>query len=150
MTMLKKQLEFEEGRKLHAYICPAGYKTIGVGHNLEANPRFDGELIPDQIDDDFCDKLLDNDIKSVELQLRSRWFGFNKILPGARRDAAINMAFQMGVSGFLGFKKMVKALETGNWNKAYDEALDSDWARQTPQRAKRVAGQLRSGQYYKC
>ena len=148
--MLKKQLEFEEGRRLKAYICPAGYKTIGVGHNLEANPRLLDNYIPDEIDDEFCDRLLDSDINLITTGLNNRWFGFKKILTGARRDAVINMAFQLGVSGFLGFKKMIKALDERNWNKAYEEALNSDWAKQTPERAKRVTSQLRSGQYYKC
>jgi hypothetical protein len=28
------------------------------------------------------------------------------------------------------------------------EALNSNWAKQTPNRAKRVAGQIRTGEYY--
>ena len=47
---LRKQLEMHEGKKLQSYICPAGYLTVGVGRNLEANPAT-GELgrIIDQV-----------------------------------------------------------------------------------------------------
>ena len=37
------------------------------------------------------------------------------------------------------FKNMLKHLEEKNFYKAAEECLDSKWARQTPNRAKRVA-----------
>jgi hypothetical protein len=43
------------------------------------------------------------------------------------------------VAGVLGFKLMLKALARGDRAEAERQALDSDWAEQTPNRAKRVA-----------
>lgn len=147
MDILKKQIEFEEGRRLVKYKCTAGHWTIGVGHNLDAKPFYNGERIPDVIDDALCDALFDNDVGSVIDGLDAAWHGF-QLLTGARQDAVINMGFQLGVEGFMKFVKLRDALVRCDWQRAYDEALKSHWAKQTPNRAKRVAGQIRTGEYY--
>jgi len=54
------------------------------------------------------------------------------------------MAYQMGGGSLNKFKKMKKALEARDYEKAAKEALDSAWATQTAKRAKTVANQLRS------
>lgn len=144
---LKKQLEFEEGRRLRKYQCTAKHWTIGIGHNLDAQPYFNGKRIPDVIDDALCDALFDHDVGSVIDNLDAAWHGF-QLLTGVRQDAVINMAFQLGVEGFMKFVKLREALVRGDWQRAYDEAMRSHWAKQTPNRAKRVAGQIRSGEYY--
>ena len=60
-----------------------------------------------------------------------------------RQDALIEMGFQMGVEGVLKFERMWAAIEDGDFETAYSEALDSLWSRQTPTRARRVAAKLR-------
>ena len=144
---LIKQLELEEGRRYNAYLCTAGHRTIGVGHNLDAKPDYLGSQIPSHITDAEMDAILLQDIIEVTEALEKRCKGFN-LLTGARRDAIIQMAFQLGVNGLLGFKKMLDALIKQDWRKAYDEALNSGWAKQTPARAQRVAKQLLTGVYY--
>jgi len=62
--------------------------------------------------------------------------------PDVRR-ALLNMAYQLGVSGLLNFSKMLTALQAGDREEAAREALDSLWAKQTPNRARRVALLLR-------
>jgi lysozyme len=47
------------------------------------------------------------------------------------------------VAGVLKFKGMLEALKAGKREFAANEALDSLWARQTPERARRVAAQIR-------
>ena len=72
-----------------------------------------------------------------------------RVLTPARRDALLNMAFQMGTAGVMKFKQMLAALDNKDWQRAKAMALDSAWATQTPQRAHRVAQQLMTGEYYK-
>jgi lysozyme len=48
----------------------------------------------------------------------------------------------MGVNGLMKFRNLWAAIEPGNFQQAYLEALDSNWYRQTPSRAKRVASGL--------
>lgn len=142
------QLKFEEGGRSKAYRCPAGKLTIGYGHNLDVAPQFLGTDIPMKIDQLLAEAILIDDIMRTERKLLMQWHGFT-LMPDVIKDALINMAFQMGVSGLLKFKKTLHYLIRAEWDNAADEALDSDWARHdTPDRAERVAGQIRSGQYY--
>ena len=57
----------------------------------------------------------------------------------------MEMAYQMGVEGVLGFQNMIAALERGDWEAVETEALDSRWAKQAPARASDVASRLRAG-----
>ena len=134
---LRKQLLRHEGEVLHAYEDHLGYLTIGVGRLIDK--RRGGGITHDE-----AMMLLDNDIRRVidELESRAPWF---KRLDTTRQQAIANMAFQLGVSGLLGFRKMIGALDHGDYRKAADEALDSRWARQTPNRAREIADMIRKG-----
>ena len=149
MSKLRDQLKFEEGFKLKAYYCTKNKLTIGVGRNLTANPYYQGKKIPHKITAEFAEELLDYDIGATIGALRQRWPRIDEF-DKARRDAFINMAFQLGVDGFMGFERMRAAALSRNWPLAHKEALDSDWntPAQTPERAHRVAGQILTGKYY--
>lgn len=144
---LFEQTKFEEGLRLETYLCPAGKRTIGYGHNLDANPRFENNIIPDAISQDVAEAILYDDLRHTETLLAAAWHGLG-LLGGARRDACIQMAFQLGLDGFLGFKKMRAALMLCDWRQAYLHAKDSKWYDQCPNRAERVAGQFLTGKYY--
>ena len=58
------------------------------------------------------------------------------------QGALVSMAYQLGCTGLMGFKGMLSALEQGDCPTAKAEALDSDWARETPERAHRVSERL--------
>ena len=57
------------------------------------------------------------------------------------------MIYQIGFAGVLRFKRMLAAMLMQNWEQASIEILDSRWAHQTPQRAKRHALQMKTGQW---
>ena len=134
MTTLEQMLIADEGLELKPYRCTANKLTIGIGRNLESTGISRDEAL----------YLLNNDIKRVERGLMSS-HTFNA-LDGARRMALINMAFQLGVNGCFRFRRMWAALERKDWQAAHDEALNSNWANQTPQRARRIAAILLSGE----
>ena len=146
---LKQQIIFEEGRRLKVYTCTEGHRTIGIGHNLDALPNQNACKIPDEITDEQCDAIFGTDVHNILNDLSVRFPTIEK-LDDARRDALINMAFQLGINSFMQFKGMLKAVKSQDWGVAHAHALDSLWAKQTPARAKRVAGQLKSGEYYKA
>lgn len=144
---LLEQLEFEEGTRLHAYPDSRGFTTIGTGHNLSAQPNFRGQKIPRTITKEYNDALLLSDIEETERELEHEWPPVCRLDP-VRRDTCIAMAFQLGVDTFMEFKHMRDALTSGRWADATAHALNSAWARETPARAKRVASQFQSGEYY--
>jgi len=60
-------------------------------------------------------------------------------LTAIRNEVIIEMVYQMGLSRMRSFVKTRKLVEEGQWRAAAQEMLDSRWARQTPERAKRLS-----------
>ncbi len=146
---LKQQLELHEGKRLDAYICPGGYLTVGVGRNVEANPVFD-EIgrdvteVGDTITDEEAMILLENDIDRFEIEVRNEIACFDA-LSEIRQQVLIDMAFNLGTPRLLKFKKMLTALEAGDYYKASIEMLDSRWAQQVKTRADRLSEMMATG-----
>lgn len=133
--MIQDDLIRDEGLRLKPYICPAGKLTIGVGRNLDDKGITKAEAL----------LLLDHDINEVVMALHRKlpWFDY---LGLARQDVLVNMAFNMGVTALLKFKKMLAAVEAGDYHRAADEMLASKWAGQVGRRATRLAVVMREGQ----
>lgn len=149
MNKLIEQLMFEEGLRLSVYHCTANKRTIGFGHNLDANPFFPGtkERIPDKITQEQAITLMDHDVSNVMHNLQEHW-PYVKTLSLPRQDACYNMAFQLGCRSFMKFTGMIASIHRGNWEAARECALNSKWARQTPARALRVTSQFLSNKHY--
>jgi len=64
-----------------------------------------------------------------------------------RHDVFVDMVFNMGISRFSKFKKMLAAYEVDNYLEASRQMLDSKWARQVKGRAKRLAKMMKTGVY---
>lgn len=127
------QLLVDEGLKLKPYRCTAGRLTIGVGRNLEDRGITESEAL----------LLLDNDIKDFWEQLRVRLPWLEKA-PETVQEAMVNMVFNLGVNGLLGFKETLALMQTEKYDEAASAMLASKWARQVGKRAERLAGQVRS------
>jgi lysozyme len=130
MTTLEQMLIADEGLELKPYRCTSDKLTIGIGRNLDDVGISRDEAL----------YLLSNDIKRVERGLMSN-STFNA-LDENRKIAIMNMAFQLGVNGCLSFRNMWSALARKDWQGAHREALNSRWAKQTPNRANRIAAIL--------
>lgn len=146
MIDIQKMLTADEGYKLTVYRCSKGFLTGGIGHNFDADPAFNIMQRPirfgDKISPDEVIALFDYDIKKVMTGLKKRINNFNE-MPENYRAVLINMAFQMGVSGLLGFKKMLAAMSYRDDNVAAHEIKDSKYYSDTPNRAKRMIALIR-------
>ena len=140
-----------EGCVLQPYKCPAGYLTIGVGRNLETNPltKTEEKVCGDYmhgITKNAAYYLLRNDIEKVKRECSKNIPFFNQ-LDCERQYALLDMDFNMGIKSLLKFKNMLGAMGIGDWNKAADECLNSNYAKQTGKRAKRIANTIRTGEF---
>lgn len=137
-TRLASQLEIDEGRRSRMYLDSANPPrwTIGVGFNLSER------AIPDPI----IDALLDWCITDTQHDL-DRSLPWWRTMNDARQNALANMCFQLGIEKLLGFAQTLALLKAGRWDAAANEALDSAWARQCPNRAKRVTDMIRTGEF---
>jgi len=134
METLRQQLIRHEGLRLEVYECSNGYKTIGVGRNIQTNG----------ITEDEAHLMLDNDIKRSAAELES--FSWWEELDQVRKDCLINMVFNLGLPTFKKFKGMLSAIENKDFQLASLEMLDSRWSRQVKGRSKELSEQMRTGQ----
>ena len=140
LETLMKQLIRDEGFVPHAYKDSLGFLTIGVGRLIDV--RKGGGLTREEIM-----YLLRNDILKHTKAVTDHLYWADPIVIGAARFAAlINMHFQLG-DGLWQFVNTLKFMEAGDYEEASTEVLKSTWAAQTPERAQRVAEQLRTNQW---
>lgn len=140
IEQLTAQLRRDEGTRETAYKDSEGWLTIGVGRLIDSRKPGAG-LRPDEID-----YLLRNDIadRVQALQKALPWFAK---LDQARQGVLINMAFQLGTEGLLGFSYTLGLVRDGKYAEAAVQMLKSKWANQTPERAKRLAEQMKTGEW---
>ena len=128
-----EQLRIDEGESLTIYNCTAGVPTIGVGRNLEAG-----------ITKEESNYLFMNDIARVNKELADT-FVWHYMLSPTRRSVMVNMCFNLGLTRFMTFKKMLAALECRDYEEAAKQMLDSKWANQVGERSVRLAKQMLEG-----
>ena len=133
---LREQLLRDEGVRLMPYRDCEGLLTIGVGRCLDRVGISMAE----------ADMMLDHDISRATASVITR-IPWAQGLDEARRGALVNFAFNMGITGLLGFRKMLAAMERGAWDEAARELLDSKYAGQVGIRAERLARQLVTGEW---
>ena len=136
MHSIEDQLILHEGLRLKPYRCTAGKLTIGVGRNLDNKGiTYDEAMF-----------LLRNDIEEVTRQLEL--FGWYVALGPVRRKVLIDMAFNLGMAGLMGFKQMIEALKQGDYERAADEMVNSRWYGQVGERGRRLERMMRTGEDY--
>ena len=130
--IVAEQLIEHEGLKLKPYRCPAGKLTIGVGRNLEERGISEEEAL----------YLLNNDIsESIEDLQKIFAEGFETLPEGVLR-VLVDMRFNLGSSGFKGFKKMIKAVKKEDFAWAALEMQDSKWFQQVGNRGKTLVAMM--------
>lgn len=164
---LAADLEAEEGRVRTAYpdpLSPLGKACGGRGIALKdyrlvpgyaalsgkpwtVGAGFTGEGIGPStgMTDVQIDAELGNRLGAIEATLDKSipWW---RNLSDERQDVLVQMAYQMGTDGLLGFHDTLNALQAGDFKAAADHMRNSAWAkRQTPARALREAHQIETG-----
>lgn len=162
---IQEQLILHEGLRTQIYTCPANKLTIGVGRNLEDTGLYEFEqkrilndygLTKQEVIDILQDRgitqeealyMLNNDIMIIRAELENtyRWFNF---LNEVRQKVIIDMRFNLGSSGFAGFKNMIRHIENMNYWNAGEEMKNSKWYSQVKTRADRLIKMMVTGQDY--
>jgi GH24 family phage-related lysozyme (muramidase) len=126
------------GRHL-IYKCSKGHWTIGIGRNVDIN----GGLGLSEKEVDF---LLEQDIERVIKELSTE-FGWFADLDDVRRDAMIDISFNLGATRLRKFVLALDAMERAEYKTASKEFLDSDWSRQVKGRSIELASMIATGEY---
>lgn len=128
-TELRDRIKREEGVRLEAYRDGDTFR-IGYGHG----PVKEGTVITAR----RADSYLDRDLRVAIMDAR-HFLGSLEGFPDSVKVAVADLAFQLGWSRLDGFTKLRSALMRRDWNVAGEEVLDSEYAKQNPERAKSIA-----------
>jgi lysozyme len=145
MLSTVKLLEIEESYRNKVYYCSEGYPTWLIGKKVgrQGQPLSDFAMLDAPISVAYA--WLDYDLQAIIKQCQTfKWFSH---LNQARKDFVISMCYQMGFDGFCKFKNTIKLIDGGRFVEASKEMLDSAWAKQTPERAKRHSQVIATGEY---
>lgn len=138
LDKLKVSLTSHEGYRNKPYTDTSGKITIGVGRNLTDNGVSDNEI----------QLLLSNDIavSIQECENQTWWSSISG--DDVRSRAIIEMVFNIGIGGLLGFHQAIAALTAGDFSTAADQFMQSKWANQVGQRAVILTEMIRTGEDY--
>jgi len=139
---LEAQLVEDEGKRLIVYKDSLGFPTVGIGHLVT---KADGLFVGDTISDERCDALfqadLDNTIKFIQAYHQTLMAYEGQ--PDTVQEAIVNMCFNLGIKGLLGFPHFLADLAAKNYEAAAHELETSLWSKQVGARAARIVSVIR-------
>jgi len=135
LNRIKAQLVRHEGLRLKPYRCTAGKLTIGIGRNLDDRGISQKEAYA----------MLERDILDFEQQLLDEIPDIFNGLDEVRQSVLLNMCFNLGMNGLLGFKNTLAFVKAGDWERAANNMLVSRWAKQVGRRAIELSELMRKG-----
>ena len=141
-TNVIEQLQRDEGLRLSVYTDTVGKRTIGYGHNLDANPLpFD---VSQGITAEQALQILENDVARIYgcLCIKLPWVSS---LGDVRCAVMTNMAFNLGVPGLLNFHHDLADTQAGNYLQASEDMKESAWYNQVGARAQRLCQMMATG-----
>ena len=143
LEQLQHELAIDEGCKLEIYLDHLGYKTVGIGHLITEDDELYGFEVGTTVSQEHVDDLFHEDIQRTVRDCELLYSDFND-LPEEAQLCIANMCFQLGRPRLSKFKKMKMAVDNRDWVEASRQMLDSRWAKQTPNRAMRLAHRIQA------
>ena len=145
MELVKEDLIRHEGYVTEIYLDSENLPTFGIGHLVtEADMEYSwpvGTPVTDerilQVFHDDCQTAY-TDACAIFMNLGSH--------PTDVQRVCINMAFNLGRNRPSKFKKMITAVNEGNYSKAADEMIDSKWYHQVKRRGEELVEIMRDSQ----
>lgn len=135
LSAFKQHLVWAEGERLNLYKDSVGIMTVGVGHNIEEKG----------ISKRVSRLMLEDDIQEVVDDVRG--LAYWNDLGSVRQLVVADMVFNLGLSRFLKFVNLNKALVIQDYNLAAVEMKDSRWYRQVGRRAVKLVEAMITGEW---
>ena len=144
LERLREEIISDEGCVLEVYKDHLGYFTVGVGHLIRPSDEEwetpTGTKITQTRADELLVKDFNNVLKECEERFHNNWIDW----PEEVKLIIGNMAFNLGLPRLEKFQLMLKAINKEDYVEASKEGLDSKWADQVYNRARRLMDRLRS------
>ena len=135
LNRIKAQIVRHEGLKLKPYRCTAGKLTIGIGRNLDDCGISQKEACA----------MLERDVLDCEQRLLEEIPNIYNNLDEVRQSVLLNMCFNLGIKGLMGFKNTLSFIAASDWERAANNMLASKWAKQVGRRAIELSELMRKG-----
>ena len=165
MNSIRSWLVLDEAEKSLPYQDEDGIWTVGIGHNMEANPiplsvlamiepaapesrgiypsSLDFIRSHGGLDGDEIDTLFNHDLNIVNQWLLPKFPG----VTGARLAALQNMGFNLGETRFADFDTFIPLVQAGRWNDAANDLAHTLVYRELPARYYRICKTLITGEW---
>lgn len=134
---LKEELTRDEDDVPYAYQDSLGYWTIGIGHLIDKRK---GGKLSDAARQFIFNEDVDEAVADLDKALP--WW---RDMTDARQRVLVNMRFNLGLAGLLGFKNTLAMMQKGDYEGAAKGMLNSKWATQVGARATRLSKMMREG-----
>jgi len=144
MEKLIESLTRHEGRVNKLYLDSKGNLTGGIGHYFKV-----GSYLPDEV----VDILFKTDVATAVSKFNKIDINLRKKLNAERRRVIVEMIFNMGLHGVLGFEEMWICIGNDDFDGASREIMESKYALDVGDgpggkfdRAEELAGIMRKGE----
>jgi lysozyme len=138
---LQEELKEDEGCKYEIYLDHLGYKTFGIGHLCKAADPENDMDVGTEVSEERVNECFENDIEKVIEDCNILYSNFNNIPEEAQLILA-NMMFNLGRPRLSKFVNLKLAVDSEDWMEASVQMMDSKWAKQVPNRAKRLCERM--------
>lgn len=129
-----KVYDDKTGNLLHTGMTIGGNPTIGIGRNLAGQGISAAE----------ASYLLTNDIQTATAALDANLPWWENLDP-VRQRVMVNMCFNMGIAGLMGFPHFLAAMQASDWQTAAAQMQQSNWWNEVGQRAVRLQYMVLNG-----
>ncbi len=139
---LREQLAEDEGCKFEIYLDHLGYETFGIGHLVrDLDPEY-GEPVGTHVSEE---RVIDAFEGDIDITLADCLLVFDDFasFPEEVQLILANMMFNMGMPRLSKFKKMIAAVEAGDYQEAAAQMKDSRWYHQVTNRAERLIKRMK-------
>jgi lysozyme len=141
LDKLQEELAEDEGCKYEIYNDHLGYATFGIGHLVTDSDLEYGQEIGTEVSKERVDECFKADIEITIEDCNILYSNFNDIPEEAQLILA-NMMFNLGRPRLSKFLKLKAAVDDEDWMEASVQMMDSKWAKQVPNRAKRLCERM--------
>jgi len=135
VNALKSMIKHHEGKRLKVYKDTVGKDTIGYGHLVKPGEDF-SKGITDQQADEMFDKDFEHHVKGARTTP-----GYN-LADQRRKQAMVDLAYNMGPNWHKTWPKFSAAAEKGDWKTAAKELQNSKWYNQVGNRGKTIVNMI--------
>jgi GH24 family phage-related lysozyme (muramidase) len=124
------------------YLDSLGKPTVGIGHLIDDSSPYKNLKVGDTITQEEGKRLFYADVADAIKGVQSAIEQHPK-LQYVELEALVDVQFQMGNKVWNEFTDTMKLIDAGKYLEASEEAMNSQWAKQTPSRAKAFSDALK-------